>query len=111
MDRDALSCPPAAHLGEGYANQDELLEDISTWLDQLLYAYYSRHQWLGPSSELKNMLGLVVSREEFEHNLAKAGQRGLERQLSREEQEQLALVVRAMPLRAAGLHHHGAAEI
>ena len=99
MDRDALSCPPAAHLGEGYANQDELLEDISTWLDQLLYAYYSRHQWLGPSSELKNMLGLVVSREEFEHNLAKAGQRGLERQLSREEQEQLALVVRAIRLR------------
>ena len=46
---------------KGYASQWEWLEELSAWLDLLLYLYYRDHQWLGPSSELKNMLGLVVT--------------------------------------------------
>ena len=73
----------------GYASQGELLADLSAWADLLLYEYYCRHQWLGPDSDLKNMLGLVVSREEFEHNLAKAAQRGLRGQLTPEARAEL----------------------
>ena len=88
MEREDLRDPDVSRLDRGYASQGELLEDLSAWLDLLLYCYYSRHQWLGPSSELKNMLGLVVTREEFEHNLTKAAQRGLYAQLTAEERDQ-----------------------
>ncbi len=85
----------------GYEQQSQLLEDLSAWLDLLLYHYYSRHQWLGPSSDLRNMLGLVVTREEFEHNLAKAAQRGLWSQLTAEEREQTAWTWEAIGRRLA----------
>ncbi len=99
MERDDLRDLDVSRLREGYRDQGELLEDVSTWLDMLLYAYYSRHQWLGPSSDLKDMLGLIVSREEFEHDLAKAAEGGLEDRLTREEREELTLAVQAIRLR------------
>ena len=101
MDREDLREADVSRLDRGYETQSELLEDLSAWLDLLLYYYYSRHQWLGPSSELKNMLGLVVSREEFEHNLTKAAQRGLRSQLTAEEREQADLAQQAIALRTA----------
>ena len=58
----------------GYDSQWTLMRDLFVWLDLRLYYFYSHHQWLGPSSEMKNMLGLVVTREEFEHQLAKSAQ-------------------------------------
>lgn len=76
MERDELRQVDLTRLDRGYENQWELMEDLFAWLDLLLYHYYCKHQWLGPSSELRNMLGLVVSREEFEHNLARASQTG-----------------------------------
>lgn len=69
----------------GYASQDALLEDLSEYLDRRLHCYYLRHQWIGPSSDLKNMMGLVVSWEEFEHNLFLAAERGLENRLTEDE--------------------------
>ncbi len=78
---------PAVRLNEGYRDQDEFLEDTGVLLDYLLYCYYQRHPWLGPSGELKNMFGTAVSREAFEQNLAKAAERGLESRLTREERE------------------------
>ena len=101
MDRDDLREPDVSRMDRGYTAQSELLEDLSTWLDLLLYCYYIRHQWLGPSSELKNMLGLVVSREEFEHNLTKAALRGLRSQMTAEERERADLVRQAISLRIA----------
>ena len=101
MDREDLREADVSRLDRGYETQSELLEDLSAWLDLLLYYYYNRHQWLGPSSELKNMLGLVVSREEFEHNLTKAAQRGLRSQLTAEEREQADLARQAIALRTA----------
>ncbi len=99
MERNDIPATEARRLDEGYRDQDALLADISTWLDQLLYAYYQRHQWVGPSSDLKNMLGMVVSREEFEYNLAKAAEHGLENRLTREEREELDYASRVIRLR------------
>ena len=75
--------------GRGYAGQWELMNDLFNWLDLNLYLFYQYHRWLGPQSDMLNMLGQVVSREEFEHNLANAVQRGLISRLSGEEAAQL----------------------
>lgn len=99
MDASELNRIDATRLGGGYAGGDELLRDYMAWLDLLLYDYYAHHQWLGPSAELRNLLGLVVTREEFEHNLTKASQRGLRAELSAEEREQLRLALSAISLR------------
>ena len=82
--------------GHGYDSQWTLMNDLSAWLDLRLYFFYAHHQWLGPRNDMKNMLGLVVTREEFEHNLAKASQRGLETQLSEEEFSRLLLAETAI---------------
>ena len=86
-------------LGGGYATQGEFVADVMAWLDLSLYFYYARHQWLGPSSELRNMLGVVVTREEFEHNLTKSALRGLSAQLSGDEKRQLHFARRTIQLR------------
>ena len=71
--------------GQGYASQWELMSDLFAWVDLRLYLFYKHHQWLGPKNDMRNMLGLVVSREEFEHNLMQAAQLGLAAQLEEEE--------------------------
>lgn len=83
----------------GYASQWELMRDLFLWLDLKLYYYYDHHQWLGPDSGMKNMLGLVVTREEFEHQLSKAAQQGLAEQLSPEEASHIDDMYRAALLR------------
>ena len=88
-------------LSRGYANQWDLMADLFAWLDQCLYMFYKHHQWLGPSNDLRNMLGLVVSREEFEHNLVKAAQLGLAAQLDEEEAARLAAARAAIRRRLA----------
>ena len=72
-----------------YQDQWELMEDAFALIDYRLYLYYKYHQWLGPQGDMRNMLGLVVSREEFEHNLTKAAQTGLMEKLAPEELEQI----------------------
>ena len=67
--------------GAGYDSQWTLMRDLFVWLDLRLYYFYAHHQWLGPASEMKNMLGLVVTREEFQHQLARSAQMGLEEEL------------------------------
>ena len=99
MEREDLRTIDLTRLQDGYSTQWELFEDLCAWLDLLLYYYYSHHRWLGPDSELKNMLGLVVSREEFEHMLARAAQVGLSAQVSEEEWDQLSLTRQAILLR------------
>ena len=71
-------------IDRGYSSQWELMDDLFAWLDLRLYFFYKHHQWLGPRNDMRNMMGLVVSREEFEHNLAKAAQLGLAAQLDGE---------------------------
>ena len=98
METNELNRVDASRLESGYTGQGELLRDLMAWVDLHLYYYYS-HQWLGPSSEMKNLLGLVVTREEFEHNLTKAAQRGLPTELTDEEREQISLSLSAIRLR------------
>ena len=76
-------------LRKGYESQWELMDDLFAWLDLRLYFFYQHHQWLGPKNDMRNMMGLVVSREEFEHNLVKAAQLGLSGQLTGEEAAQM----------------------
>ena len=83
MEQDSLREVDLTRLEYGYQSQWELMGDLFAWLDLHLYYYYREHRWLGPSSDLKNMLGLVVSREEFEHNLAKAARTALRAGLAR----------------------------
>lgn len=76
-------------INRGYGSQWDLMADLFAWLDLRLYFFYKHHQWLGPRNDMRNMMGLVVSREEFEHNLAKAAQLGLAAHLDGEEIAQL----------------------
>lgn len=91
--------PAYQEVGSGYRDQWELMQDEMAVLDYRLYLFYQYHQWVGPKSEMKNMLGFVVTREEFEHNLLKAAQTGLEDKLQPEEAEQLALDLDTIRLR------------
>ena len=83
----------------GYGSQWELMDDLFAWLDLRIYLFYKHHQWLGPKNDMRNMLGLVVSREEFEHNLLKASQVGLAAQLDGEEAAELAASRTAIQMR------------
>ena len=76
-------------ISQSYESQWELMDDLFAWLDLRIYFFYEHHQWLGPKNDMRNMLGLVVGREEFEHNLVKAAQLGLNAQLDGEEAAQL----------------------
>ena len=55
-----------------FSSQQELLDQFSAMLDTHIYYIYKYHSWVGPDNSLANMMGVVVSREEFEHNLMKA---------------------------------------
>ena len=89
METEDLRDVSYENLSRGYGSQWELMEDLFAWLDLRLYVFYKHHQWLGPKNDMRNMLGLVVSREEFEHNLVKASQRGLEAIMEGEDAAQL----------------------
>ena len=99
MEREDLRDLDLTRLGDGYESQWELFGDLCAWLDLLLFYYYRNHRWLGPDSELKNMLGLVVTREEFEHVLTRSAQTGLSSHMSEEEWGQLSLTRQAVMLR------------
>ena len=99
MEQDSLREVDLTRLECGYQSQWELMGDLFAWLDLHLYYYYREHRWLGPSSDLKNMLGLVVSREEFEHNLAKAAQTGLRTGLPAGDRRRLEQAREAIALR------------
>lgn len=89
MDTEDVRELNCGALESGYESQWALMNDLFAWLDLRLYLFYKQHQWLGPKNEMRNMLGLVVSREEFEHNLTKAAQQGLWTQLEPEDAAQL----------------------
>ena len=99
METDDLRDVSYHNLRKGYDSQWDLMDDLFAWLDLRLYVFYKHHQWLGPKNDLRNMLGLVVSREEFEHNLVKASQRGLEASMEGEDAAQLEASQRAIEVR------------
>ena len=91
MERSDLREADYSNMEQGYADQGELTRDLCIWLDLVFFHYYQNHRWLGPDSSLKNMLGLVVSQEEFEHQLTRSSRMGLCYQLTEGEREELRL--------------------
>ena len=79
----------AARMNEPYGSQQEMLRDMFAVLDYHLYVYYRHHQWLGPENDMRNMLGLMVTREEFEHNLSGSGGGSLSELAEEQEKEAL----------------------
>ena len=55
--------------GEPFEDQWEMTGDFISALDVWLYYHYAHHQWVGPENRMQNMLGLSVTRAEFEKNL------------------------------------------
>ncbi len=74
---------------EPYETQEEFLHDIAAEIDHRLYLYYKYHQWVGPKNDMKNMLGLVITRHEFEHNLSKATEERLTDKCDSDERSEL----------------------
>ncbi len=72
-----------------FSSQQELLDQFSAMLDTHIYFIYKYHSWVGPDNSLANMMGVVVSREEFEHNLMKASDSTAYVALSPEERDGL----------------------
>ena len=101
MDELAMGGPAYQWAGEPYRDQWELMREQIALLDYRIYLFYKYHQWLGPENDLKNMLGFVVTREEFEHNLAKAAQTALGEKLDEEERRTLDLNERTVAARLA----------
>ena len=72
-----------------FESQQELVDSFSGMLDMHIYYTYKYHSWVGPDSNLANMMGVVVSREEFEHNLLKASDSVAYAALSPDEWQEL----------------------
>lgn len=71
--------------GRPFEDQDQLLDSFSEILDLHIYYLYKYHTWVSPNNNMQNMLGVVVSREEFESNLLRASDSVAYGQLTEEE--------------------------
>lgn len=71
--------------GEPYGDHWEIAADFMQVLDVWLYYHYIHHQWVGPENRMQNMLGLAVSRSEFEKNLQMAARSTAGVNLTQEE--------------------------
>ena len=55
-----------------FSTQNELTDCFCEILDAHIYYMYKYHSWVGPENTLQGMLGVVVTRKEFENNLERA---------------------------------------
>ena len=58
--------------GKRFASQNELLDCFADVLDLHIYYIYKYHYWVSPENSMQGMLGVVVTREEFEKGLIRA---------------------------------------
>ncbi|KUO71256.1 MAG: hypothetical protein APF81_03610 [Desulfosporosinus sp. BRH_c37] len=72
-------------LDKPYEDQWELMNDFMSLLDTRIYYLYKYHMWVGPENNLQNMMGLAVSRAEFEMNLTRATDSVIGLNLKKEE--------------------------
>lgn len=72
-----------------FKDQNELIEYFTDLLDLHIYFLYKYHSWVGPDNKLQNMMGVVVSREEFENNLLNASSMAAHSSLEPNEQDEL----------------------
>ena len=73
----------------GYESTEELLLEELLLLEHRLYLFYKYHQWVGPKNNYRNMLGLVVTREEFLHHVSDASRMPLSDRLTPEEKKEM----------------------
>ena len=81
IDLSRAGCP--------FEDQDQMLDSFSEILDLHIYYLYKYHSWVSPNNSMQNMLGVVVSREEFESNLLRASDTVAYGSLTDEETEEL----------------------
>ena len=72
VDAAGPAGPEMTRYGEPFEDQWEMAGEFILALDIWLYYHYAHHQWVGPENRMQNMLGLSVSRAEFETNLKMA---------------------------------------
>ncbi|MDR0857835.1 MAG: AAA family ATPase, partial [Oscillospiraceae bacterium] len=75
------------------------LRDLLALLDLKIFFYYNTHRWLGPDSQLKDMLGIALSKQEFEHNLTKSERKSLLALIDPESADEVQLMSDAIELR------------
>ena len=64
--------PESAETTKPFSTQNELTDCFCEILDIHIYYMYKYHSWVGPENTLQGMLGVVVTRSEFEKNLERA---------------------------------------
>lgn len=75
--------------GKRFASQNELLDCFADILDLHIYYFYKYHYWVSPENSIQGMLGVVVSREEFERGLLRTAEKTAWESLSDEECSEL----------------------
>lgn len=75
--------------GKPFSSENELVETYSEILDLYIYYLYKYHSWVGPDNTLQGMLGVVVTRTEFERNLTRASDSRCMTALTDEERNEL----------------------
>jgi ATP-dependent 26S proteasome regulatory subunit len=85
--------------GEPYGSRWEHMRELFLTLDYRLYLYYNCHRWIGPNSKLRDMLGVVVSPEEFEHNLETAAPDSLYNRVAEDAADELRLAEDSIRMR------------
>ena len=84
-----------------FESQTDLLDCFANILDLHIYYVYKYHAWIGPDNKLQNMMGVVVSREEFENNLLRAADSTAFAALTPEEKQELTAMRRIFSDRIA----------
>ncbi len=77
-----------------YEDQWELMNDFMSLLDMRIFYLYKYHMWVGPENNLQNMMGLAVSRAEFEMNLTRAADLVIGLNLDKKEIEEIEVLNR-----------------
>ncbi|GHU57954.1 hypothetical protein FACS1894133_1810 [Clostridia bacterium] len=92
MKNEYLISGAAVDLDRKFETNREVIESCFDALDSRLYLYYKYHPWLGPTGDIQAMLGLSVSREEFEYTLSKSAFCGVMSKLNDDEAESAKLI-------------------
>ena len=79
-------------IGKTFESQAELLDSFSEILDLHIYYLYKYHAWVSPNNALQSIMGVVVTREEFESSLEKATETTAYSSLTKEEADELDMV-------------------
>lgn len=78
--------------GKRFASQDELLGCFVDILDLHIYYYYKYHYWVSPENSIQGMLGVVVTRDEFEKGLLRSSGSTAWESLTEEERSELEMI-------------------